>query len=59
MRSVVARIVRLERAERCQNGGILVATDGIEAERRRAANPKALIIVTGVPRSSSRGGDAR
>ena len=53
-KSVVARIVRLESAEGRKNGCILVATDDAEAERLRATNPTALIIVTGVPRSSFR-----
>ena len=53
-KSVMTRIVRLENAGGRQNDGILVATDDADAERLRATNPTALIIVTGVPRSSFR-----
>jgi len=58
-KSIVTRIVRLESVGARQPGGLLVASTEAEAERLRAVNPKPLIIITGVPRSSSHDGDER
>jgi hypothetical protein len=50
-----ARVVRLEKATTAhRTGALLVAADHEEAERLQARHPNALVIITGVPRSSRR-----
>jgi hypothetical protein len=58
-KSVMARITRLESVEGGRQGAPLVASTEAEAETLRAMNPNGVIVITGVPRSSSRHGDAR